>query len=259
MTLMLSMRKSSTEQGCKYVRTFLAYFLLIFLLIFSLPNFGLVLPWYIVIFGLISPFVLGLFIIVKFLLRDFRQSKRASTQRNLEFKENINSGSIHEAKILRDLTNDEKQSLKKRSNSIGSISKIYSFWSFVAFIMLFLSFLLIGLLNNLSSTSYYFIFILIVPVIVFTLFRQIFLKGEGPIYQDLRSPVFEVRGRLIKKILEENKQFKETHMAFIIRGVEFDSFENPQIRANWEKWIEGEEVRVEYSPFTKHIWKTEKA
>ena len=76
---------------------------------------------------------------------------------------------------------------------------------------------------------------------------------------------FKNRTEAGKKLAELLKRFKGTgskgkspKRSFTIRGVQFNNDENQLIDENWEKWSDGDTVSVEYSPFTKHIWKIEK-
>lgn len=178
---------------------------------------------------------------------------RLKRQREREYKENLTRGSYEEPHILRELDILEKEVLLSRHKTVKFWVGINHFTIPINLAVIFV-FVYFGFKNNLFESSDY-IKLLLVPVLILAFqIRAIF--AEQRMYFDLRSPVFAVKGGLIKYIVNRGK--RGPRKVFVIRGIEFNDRENPQIDKYWSGWGDGATVYVEYSPFSKHIWKIEK-
>ncbi|MDP2633060.1 MAG: hypothetical protein Q8P25_05070 [Candidatus Curtissbacteria bacterium] len=179
-------------------------------------------------------------------------NRRIKVQREKEFVQNINDNALGEPHILRDLDLLEQHVLKEKHIGAYRFVKLNHY-------LIPLNALAIGITAYFGVFKNYLnadLFVDIVIYLSFALFAQIgLIFKENSMYKDLRSPVFRVTGSLLKFLTTKRKRKIKK---FVIRGVPFDSEENRDIENFWDKWNEGDKVYIEYSPFTKHIWKIEK-
>ncbi len=78
------------------------------------------------------------------------------------------------------------------------------------------------------------------------------IRKESLQYLDLRSPVYRVQGKLIK---EKHYRKRGVDYSVIVRQQKFSDKECPDLPSVFDKFETGDEVVVEYSPHTKHVWK----
>lgn len=181
------------------------------------------------------------------------QVRRARIQRKREFKENIESGALGEPRAIRELTKEESAILRRyqtgvyvwtRNNYVSTIIFLFPL------LLLFLGFKFDLFVN----VGYLLILGIILSILAFFV---VWAFKEEKLYKDTISPVFGISGVLVKRSLISNRGDVYTG-AFVIRGIKFESDENPQVEGLWDSLKDGDRLSIEYSPFTKHIWKIEK-
>ena len=168
-----------------------------------------------------------------------------------EYEESLAEGGIEEPRLFRGLTEQEKNFLEK--NFRFSLTLRNNFWWVVSG-SLIADFLFL-------YTLYKFIFenkageFFVWSVLLFTILASlqisivtIALKVTDR-YYDLRAPVFKVQGKAVL-----SKTQKES-FCIRVRGVFFNSAEQPDLSSALENIDLAEEIPVEYSPRTKHVWK----
>ncbi len=76
---------------------------------------------------------------------------------------------------------------------------------------------------------------------------------KNDFYLDSRSPVFKVQGEAFKQILyiEDGK----THILLKVRNQNFDETSSQDLEEFFNTIKEGDEIAIEYSPRSKHVWK----
>lgn len=193
-----------------------------------------------------------LFFLILVLFPKYFTRWKLRKQREKEHKENLETGALGEPKIIRSLDLLEEHILKEKHKGINFWVKI-NHYTIPLNVAIILFGLYLGVQKGYFNNDDYFE-LMVYPVAI--LVGQISLIfSEGRIYNDLRSPVFVVRGELIK-VLKERRKRRDLKV-FVVRGVHFNSDENMDVGYYWDKWTDGDRVYIEYSPFTKHIWKIE--
>lgn len=71
-------------------------------------------------------------------------------------------------------------------------------------------------------------------------------------YQDLRAPIFRVQGEIIK---EKIRGRHSTKYYITVRRIKFSEEQYFSLSKVFDEFHDGDEVAVEYSPYTKHVWK----
>ena len=198
---------------------------------------------------------LYVFLVFALLYRDILYALQRKRQGRKDFKENIEKSAVREPQVLRELRGDERDSLAV--NHKLAVKYIQTNPVIIpANLLLIAIIFIVGLQNNLLHET---VFLLVLYILTSVLALQVrYTLRERKIYSDLRSPVFKVEGELLKRFKGTGSKGKSPKRSFTIRGVQFNNDENQLIDENWEKWSDGDTVSVEYSPFTKHIWKIEK-
>lgn len=178
---------------------------------------------------------------------------RLKRQREKEFKENVTHGAHEEPHILRELDILEKEILLSKHKTVKFWVGVNHFTIPINLAIIFV-FVYFGFKKSLFESNNYvelsFYPVLILGVQILAVF------AEQRMYFDLRSPVFAVKGELIKYIVNKGKRGPQK--VFVIRGVEFNIKENRDVEYYWNRWSDGDNIVVEYSPKTRHIWKIEK-
>ncbi len=179
--------------------------------------------------------------------------------------ETLQEGGIEEARILRDLTEAESRELTKLSRNFSRFKNFP--WAIIPFLLVIDVFLMITLPPiikelidtnplNLQESLILFFGPLVIPLQAWII--QISLR-ERPSYLDLRSPVFGIQGRA-QKATDGKKGDQPFYYYITVRNIIFSSqFNNDEVRKIFDSIQEGDEVVVEYSPRTKHVWKIYKA
>lgn len=80
---------------------------------------------------------------------------------------------------------------------------------------------------------------------------------KNDVYLDYRSPVFKVQGKAIKQVLY--KESEKNHILLKVRNQNFDETSSQDLEEFFNAIKEGDEVAIEYSPRTKHVWRMYKA
>lgn len=171
-----------------------------------------------------------------------------------EYQESLREGGIEEARPFRELAADEKVFLTHFHK--GSKRIVDNGWWIICLFLFIDIGIVIWILN---STDPEFTEKVIGRIAAFALFFQLILAAvaakEIKFYQDLRSPVFKVQGRAIKEIYNSLGGKRDNRYWITVRKIKF-SHENYPDMLDFMKTIkDGEEIAVEYSPHTKHIWK----
>lgn len=185
-------------------------------------------------------------------------------QKEKEFKENLAFDAKGEPHVLRSLTELERNILIKEHKEVYQVSKIMHFIIPLFVVAVFTIAYFVYKYWSMSNMGGDFLGIIFIPfpaLIFLNVFSYYYYKHlrKNDLDKDLRSPVFAVKGELLKgKVRQRNRILNNPLYTFFIRGVEFNNKENTQIDKYWSDWGEGAIVFVEYSPFTKHIWKIEK-
>jgi hypothetical protein len=219
------------------------------IVLFSLMLLGWLLPAVI--------FVLVIAAIWKKLAKDKRMAKE-------DREESLKEGGVEEPRILRELNPSEKSELTKLSKNflkykhllwilapLFLIADIYLIYTLPPIVRESIS---STVMNPISTDNFLLLFFgsVIIPLQLW--FLQISLR-EYPSTLDLRSPVFGVQGRAVKTT-DGNKGNQPMYYYLTVRGVRFTSqFNNDLVRETFDSFEEGNEVAVEYSPRTKHVWK----
>lgn len=202
--------------------------------------------------------VLGLIVAVRF-IKDFLSKDKFEKQREKEFKENVTVGATNEPHVLRYLDEFERKILIDENKAEYKVVQLSHYIApLFAIAFLALAYFVYKDWDLIKNDSDYLLEIIVKPVLMVAgILSILYYKyvRENNLDKDLRSPVFAVRGELLKK---EVRRRNSVSNSFFVRGVEFKDRENPQIDLFWKDWGEGAMVNVEYSPFTKHIWKIEK-
>lgn len=173
-------------------------------------------------------------IIIIALIRDHRLIKRASKEEKLE---GISEGYVEESTIFRELTEAEKVILQGKRRLPLKVIKYGS--ALILFFLIFDLFFLfypfsLGLLGYLLFSSQF--------VLILIALR------ERSIYLDLRSPVFKVQGKIFPQESDGSYSFK-------VKGLKFNLSMNSELGSTYAKFNSFEEVIVEYSPRTRHVWR----
>lgn len=165
----------------------------------------------------------------------------------------MTSGGVDEPHILRHLDPLEIEVLKSKHKTVNFWVSINHYTIPLNLLVIFLA-IFFGIKNDLFTKDDDYSDLLVYPIAI--LYVQLLaIFTERRIYSDLRSPVFTVSGELIKV---EKRRKKKNKKIFVIRGLEFDNDENSDVAHYWDKWFDGDKLHIEYSPFTRHIWKIEK-
>lgn len=191
-------------------------------------------------------------------IRDFFVKTKFEKQREKEFAQNLDFDATGEKHILRYLDETEKQILINEHITEYKLAKLNHFIvpTFILVSVIFIYFVW-RFWDYFDKDSDYMELVLRIAIIFGGIFGGYYYKyvRENNLYKDLRAPVFGVRGELLKR---EVRSKRVTLNYFVVRGLEFSDVENPQIDIYWNDWNEGDTINVEYSPFSKHIWKIEK-
>ncbi len=79
-------------------------------------------------------------------------------------------------------------------------------------------------------------------------------RNKNDYYLDSRSPVFRVQGNVFKQIIPTSKRGRR-HLLLRVRNQGFTEKSSPDLEKFFDSIKEGDEIAVEYSPRTKHVWK----
>src|SRR3989344_4278386 len=228
------------------------FFYLFLLFIFLVPILGLatlsIPPFESIEMKLFLLFCL--LIVLMIILRQYFKERRIAQIEKEERLESLNEGGIEEPRIIRELTDKEKEDLGRFHKTSKLI--VDNIW-WILTVML-----------AIDSLGVYWIFNsepkftedVIQPVYAFLLAVQLAIAGiaanETPLYRDLRSPVFRVQGKAIK----EKIQRKGGYDYFVtVRRIKFSADNSPEIKDVFETFENEDEVAVEYSSHTKRVWK----
>jgi len=167
-----------------------------------------------------------------------------------EWEENLREGGIEEPHTFRNLSPEEEQSLHDLYRTSKMIMD-----NGILLILVFGLFDILGMFWILNSSREA-LNDIIFPVYTIGFLIQIALAGvaakEMPRYLDLRSPVFKVQGQVIK---EKIKNRRSTDYYVTIRRIKFSEEDYPSLSQFFYEIQDGDEIAVEYSPRTKHVWK----
>jgi len=236
--------------GVKFFTYLLFIFLIFFILAFTFFALLGIEP-----FDKIPARMLTIFCAVIFLIILWRIRLRENWRKRIigeEREESLREGGIEEARIFRELSKEETGVMglwQKRSRRIVN----NAWWLITVFGILDA----VGVFWVLNST-YEYVEDVILPVYSVPLVLQFLLfytaSLEWPRYQDLRSPVFRVQGKLIKEehLSKKGDIYKYT---IFVRGKKFSSYGLGDVTSVVHGLHNGEEVAVEYSPHTRNIWK----
>ncbi len=82
------------------------------------------------------------------------------------------------------------------------------------------------------------------------------VSKKNDFYLDSRSPVFKVQGRAFKQVLYRGGDKKDkNHILLKVRDQNFDENSSRDLEEFFSIIKDGDEVAIEYSPRTKHVWK----
>lgn len=226
-----------------------------------LPTLFLILFFYPLLLFVNPPVFLFSVVVVIAIISYFRQrNARRKRVREEEKKESMSEGGIEEPHAIRELTEQEKEELNRLvQNSKGFQSSVWFQGTLALAILIVFYFALKNYFGLFSRSFFWFMSLLpfvlgATVLLVFASVRAIsnYFKRDDP-YYDLRAPVFRVQGRLIK----EESMFGERKIAnFIVRGIKISN--QDLIKASHRLFKDGDEVVIEYSPRTGHVWKFHK-
>lgn len=183
------------------------------------------------------------------------RNKKRSYIAQEERAESVNDGALEEPQVFRNLNQEEELEFETIVNSASRIRR-NRVWLAILFLLMDYVYALIFRYTfdlqktNFPSFSIFFFFVLLIGFVL-TIFQLVTLEEyhkENDYYLDLRSPVFKVQGKLIKEVLDEKRHL------LIVRGLKFSARELYSIKED-HHLKEGDEIAVEYSPRTKHVWK----
>lgn len=184
---------------------------------------------------------LAIIIILFLLYRNYLKNKQIVKNEKLE---SLKEGGIEEPKIYRELQPDEKDWLTKFHKTSYKI--VNNIWWLLPLIVIVDIFFVVWIFN---APSIDYLNKVIEPIFFLSFPIQLLLASlaakEISLYLDLRSPVFKVQGKVVN--LTKTKygiKFKVKSIGFRVR--------EKDLTVNL---INYDEVVVEYSPHTKHIWK----
>jgi hypothetical protein len=192
-------------------------------------------------------FFIGLqVIILVILIRNYFFYRKRRKIREEERAESLREGGIEEPRILRELTGEETAKLKGFHNTSKLVTDNL-WWLLPGSIIVDL--LIFWFLYTYPEMDEDLRDVFFLPFAIQFLLISLALK-EVPRYLDLRSPVYRVQGKFL-----EGGSTKSTFV-FKVRGVKFKiSHTSAAALFRREKLKEEDEVAVEYSPRTKHVWK----
>lgn len=157
-----------------------------------------------------------------------------------ERREDVMNSGIERPQPFRPLSGGEKQVLGRKDKFPRWVLH-NRFWIIAAFIIMDLVLL---------ATDVF------APFIIFALAIEIYLLFKAHLATeyslDFVSPIFRVQGQALKKII---KSRYSTYYYLTVREVTFSNKEYPQLPNFLFHINEEQEVSVEYSPHTKHVWK----
>lgn len=81
------------------------------------------------------------------------------------------------------------------------------------------------------------------------------ISKKDDYYLDSRSPVFRVQGNVFRQVLYTGKKTGKRHLLLKVRNQSFNGAYNYEFENFFGSVKEGDEIAVEYSPRTKHVWK----
>lgn len=165
-----------------------------------------------------------------------------------ERNESLKEGGSKESHPFRDLSDVErKQIFTMYKNAEWFRNKFWFLIPLFLFIdVLFVYGFITGLIS-LSDKIDSFFFLIIIEVLLILYGLSYWKK-----YLDLRSPVFRVQGKAIK---EKVSGERDVSYYLTIRNIRFSEKNYDELRTFFDSINDEEEVVVEYSPRTKHIWK----
>jgi len=197
------------------------------------------------------------FSIGSFVLREILQVRELTRQTKNEFKESLRGESWKEPQFIRELTEKEKGKLA----SYNFLTKNFFLHPFRGILRILANITAVSLVTGyiysldkehsfiFSFLSFFALFGSIITVVIIKGSRR-----EKEIYKDMHLPVKQVCGKLTKQ--EDRATQDESARQLVVRGVKFSEQYN-NIAYFWERYPEGLEVAVEYSPNTKKIWDIE--
>jgi hypothetical protein len=181
------------------------------------------------------------------------QGYRKSIVAREEYLENLQEGGIEEPRPLRSLSKEEAVTLRsvhKRLQWIaGKISLLV-----ILFIFIDVVFFLAITWSVLSSIIGEVVMILVL-VLIFEGWVIVEAFKERKRYLDLRSPVFKVQGKAIKGLTTGEER---DNYYIIVRSIKFSDRNYGGMKNFYRSIKDEDEVAVEYSPRTKHVWKMNK-
>lgn len=192
-------------------------------------------------------------------ISDFFIKTKFERQREKEFQQNVTVDATGEPQVLRSLDEFEKQILINEHKQEYQLVKFNHYFvplfAVSLFVIFYLAYRFWGVFSNFRAYLEVFTRVTGLMAVIFSGYMYKYIR-ENNLDKDLRAPVFVLKGELLKW---EMKQKDKTINYFTVRGVDFSDKENPQVDIYWKDWAEGTVLKVEYSPFTKHIWKIDKA
>ncbi len=199
-------------------------------------------------------FLIGILALVRISSFLEKLSRRSTSAR--EFKESVREGATEEPRPVRDLSEIERSKLSDYLYSHRGVIDSPRTWVFVYLIsFIVLTYMLSGSnggFNTYLSEGRYVYAAIISAVVLFVMVIKARIS-EARAYSDLKLPVMRVQGSFIKRYQKyEDKDKKQLLVAFVVRGIEFSVINDlAQIASQLRK---GDEVEVEYSPYTKKVW-----
>lgn len=203
---------------------------------------------------LFFPFVLiGL---ISILTSFYKRNKKRKIIQEIELKESLNEGGLEEPTSYRDLLPSEKVTLEKIIKEQNKL--INNVWLRLMlliglFILAFRFHIYLLDSKNIIWIIYYPVMFVFEIILLFYTAKTVisyFLKQN--IYHDLRVQVFKAAGKLIK---EKTSYIGAKKYTIIVRGVEFSHDSLVDVIEAVEQLGDGDQVAIEYSPSTKHVWK----
>ncbi len=201
--------------------------------------------------------------ILSVLLWRLVQERRVSRIIREEREESLREGGIEEPRSLRELTSEEfrilhdiHQTSKKIVDNIWWLLLLFVIIDVAMIFALFQASTNQYLINFFSITgdndfggavTAVFVFVVIIQGAIITTALQ-----EVPRYLDLRSPVYRVQGRAIKE--EVARRYGKDYY-ITVRRIKFSDQNYHLLQDFYSTIREEDEVAVEYSPRTKHVWK----
>lgn len=187
------------------------------------------------------------------IISDIVQFFEIKKARKQELRDNFKGGFVGEPTPARLPSEDELAILLKESKKWQGEDIVFVL-SFIFLLPLSILVFLLVYIAKIGQFPSPFLLIGLFVLLVFVILSS--KKWHNKYYLDCRFPVFGVSGEVYKKIMRDNNRGADPKKVMVVRGIEFDLIGD--FSGIWDVINNGDVLKIEYSPKTKHIWKIEK-